>query len=169
MPSSSTCMSCVQEILQRFGGQAQLDKAIRAGRVIAAPSKTGLMMYFVPRFEFTRENLYRQRLSGDATKKSGDITDLANVQEDKFGFNWDPTDIIPSALGDKFPGGPGGSLSKAMEGMSSTMPPALTMSASAGWGGSGACVCAKIFLHGRTRIPISCQKFQFNWWVWVLA
>ena len=87
-------------MLAKFGGKLGLDEAIAAGRVIATKNKSGLMMYFVPRWEYTRENLYRQQVSGTATQASDNIDHLLDDQG--LGFNWEPAKFIPPAISEKF-------------------------------------------------------------------
>ena len=105
-----------------------MEKAVKAGRIIRAPSKTGMMMYFVPRWEFSRENLFRQKLNGQVKKQAGDIKDLTKAQDDQFGFHWDPSQLISSGLEQL---GGSGSISAIMD-MPSALPPTMSLGASSG-------------------------------------
>ena len=56
------------------------------------------MMYFFPRLEYSKENLFKKQLSGSASKvASGGVDDM---EEDALGFDWDPSRIVPSCLTD---------------------------------------------------------------------
>ena len=129
------CLPILEELAARWGGKAQVDQAVASGHVIKAPNKKGMMMYFVPRHAYLRDNLYRQTISGDITKGSASIGDLADIQESKFHFSWDPSQLVPTALEGVFGAGASGAVCPPLTNANSPMPalPSLTIGEVEGW------------------------------------
>ena len=73
-----------------------LNQAVAAGRVIK--SKVGGMpMFYFPRREYMRETLYKQALEGQKEKLGGDES-FNKMQDDQWGFSWDPASLVPACL-----------------------------------------------------------------------
>ena len=89
----------------RAGGRHELEKGVEEGRNIKS-CVGGMPMFFFPTRKYSRENLYRQQLQGQSTKQ-GNMEELMKVQQDQWGFSWEPSKLIGSARGPwscKFPG-----------------------------------------------------------------
>ena len=73
-------------------------QGVRSGRIIHA-KKAGFDMYWFPKFDFSRDNLYKKGLQGETSKGSDDIQHLADVEEGQFQFKWEAEDVVSQGLG----------------------------------------------------------------------
>ena len=55
-------------------------------------------MYWFPRWEYTKESLYRQKLKGLQQKGTEDTNVFEELAECRMGFDWEPANIISSGL-----------------------------------------------------------------------
>ena len=90
--------SPVQEAVTKAGGMAALEQAIREGRVIKT-MQNNMPMFWFPRFEFSKENLFRQKLRGEKQKGSLEDASFDTLADCKMGMDWEPASLISSALG----------------------------------------------------------------------
>ena len=130
--------------MAKFGGKEAVLQGVQAGRIISAPNNKGMAMYFLPRLEYSRENLYKQRLSGEAQKASQSLSDLGNLQDSQFGFSWDPSQLVPAALDGAFAGVCSGGSNGGGASMPTTSTP-LPLGPDEGWEGVW-CVCVCLLL-----------------------
>ena len=84
---------CPEEAIGRCGGdRALLEQGVREKRIIKA-QQGGLLVYYFPQFEHSREKATKNAIKGDSVKQGKDVTDL-----DLYPSEWDPSTIIPQGL-----------------------------------------------------------------------
>ena len=84
---------CPEEAIGRCGGdRALLEQGVREKRIIKA-QQGGLLVYYFPQFEHTREKASKNVVKGESVKEGKDVTDL-----DLIPSEWDPSTIIPQGL-----------------------------------------------------------------------
>ena len=92
----------LQEALGKCGGdKVALADGIKAGRILRT-QKNGLWMYWFPKFEYSRENLFKKALQGSAQREAESFEAFAKAEDSQFGFTWEANAIINEGLG----GGP---------------------------------------------------------------
>ena len=95
-----------------------------------------MWLYFFPKFEYSRANLYRQQLEGSASKEGASLADLEKAQNNQMGFEWDPEKLIPMEGGQAEAPlgvcGPGPTLPLPSMSSSSAMKPPLSFPTAAG-------------------------------------
>ena len=77
-----------EEAAAKAGGLEGLRQGVLAGRIVQTKAG-GMARFFFPRWEFSKENLYKQELQA-ATEKEGSMGTMDVVQQDMWGFQWDP-------------------------------------------------------------------------------
>eukprot|EP00974_Lingulodinium_polyedra_P082723 8011876-Lingulodinium_polyedra.AAC.1 len=50
-----------EEVAAKIGGRASLDRAVHEGRVQAAPTDSGIVLYYLPRVRVGAKESYEQR------------------------------------------------------------------------------------------------------------
>ena len=85
-------VGCPKEAVQRCGSQAALEKAIEGKRVFKA-NVQGMVLYFFPRREFSRDQVFCQALDG-SVDKGGDMEQFQAMNDDQMGFEWEPQKLI---------------------------------------------------------------------------
>ena len=83
---------CPEEAIQRCGSQASLDRAIEAKRVFRITTQ-GLTLYYFPRREFSRDQVFSQALDG-SVDKGGSMNDFQVMSGEQMGFEWEPDKLI---------------------------------------------------------------------------
>ena len=81
----------------RAGGHLQLEQGVRAGRIIRS-MVNNMQLFFFPRYQYSKEHLYKQTLQASIAAEGGGLEDVAKIQDEQFGYNWDPSSLIPSGL-----------------------------------------------------------------------
>ena len=92
--------------MKKAGGHLQLEEGVKAKRIICA-MRGNMQLFFFPRYEYSREQLYRQELGAEATQGGASVEDVCRVQDEQLGFHWDPSNIIPTCLEQSAQGLPG--------------------------------------------------------------
>ena len=94
--------SALKGALGKCGGdKQQLAEGIKAGRILRT-QKQGLIMYWFPKFEYSRENLFRKALEGQSEKGAASFDAMKEAEDSQFGYTWEANSIINEGLG----GGP---------------------------------------------------------------
>ena len=107
--------SCPKEAVQKAGGHLELETGVRCGRIIRS-TVNNMQLFFFPRYEYTKSQLYRQRLQAGITEEGGGLDEVSKIQDEQFGYNWDPTSLIPTSLMGSSQPIPGGGNSQPMLG-----------------------------------------------------
>ena len=74
-----------------------LNKALMEGRVLRTKVK-GIYIYWWPHYQYSRSNVFENKVSGETEKESGDIGDLFKAQETQMGFSWGASGVIGEGL-----------------------------------------------------------------------
>ena len=128
-------------------GSSTSRSAIRTYHLSSQQTRLGNVLS--SQLEYSRENLYKQRLTGEASKGSQSLSDLGNVQDSQFGFSWDPSQLVPAALDGLFSGG--GSSAGIADGPS--MPTPLPIGPAEGWEWLwGVCVCVSVSVFSSVNL-----------------
>ena len=118
----------LQEALGKCAGSlSALEQGQREGRIIKTKIG-GMVLYFFPQREYTRDHLFAQGLNADASKSSSGLDGIAEAQDSQLGFTWDPEKLIPEGLQNSWTG------AFPMDGPSCTSPSPVV--------GSGVCLRA---------------------------
>ena len=112
-----------KEATTKAGGLEELKKGVMGGRIIHQ-KRSGLSVFFFPRFEYARENVFKQELHAEKEKKGSEEV-MEQVMDDQWGFEWGASAVVktPSSLGTMDP--------SLMLSMASTSPAPLPLGSSA--------------------------------------
>ena len=83
--------------MQKAGGPAALELAIKEGRVIKA-KVNNMPMFWFPRWEYSKESLFRQKMKGLQDKHTDDLASFDELAANKMGFEWEPANMIPPMI-----------------------------------------------------------------------
>ena len=96
----SCSSSAHKEAVQKAGSKQDLEIAIRDGRVVRSQNK-GIATFFFPRWEYSREKVYKEKLRGTKKKQTAE-GDFNKLDEQNMGFEWGAEAHISSVFG-KYP------------------------------------------------------------------
>ena len=118
-------MLCPEEAIGRCGGdRSLLEQGVKDGYIVKS-CRGGMPMYYFPRYAYSRETLFTQKVLGEQGQPGGKESDLDLIVAD-----WNPASIIPEGLEKAGHG----MLVGALGGTSSSMAPLALPSSSASSG-----------------------------------
>ena len=83
-----------QEAVGIAGGMAKLQEGLRCRRILRG-KEGNIPMFFFPRREYAKEDVYKQNVSGQVAKFSEDLDDLDKLQADQ---SWDADLVVTQGL-----------------------------------------------------------------------